>query len=82
MTAILISMFLILVIAVGTVGLVAVGMEGWGKILIPRVADRMARAAQHLNGDGRPPKRFLRVLRLARRVGQTVAPKTVTRLMH
>ncbi len=82
MTAILISMLLILVVAVGIVGLVAVGMEGWGRILIPRAADRMARAAQHLNGDGRPPRRFLRLLRLARRVGERVAPKTVTRLMH
>ena len=51
MTAIVVSMFVILGVAAATAGLVVVGMEGRGKDRAPKLADRMERAAQHLNGD-------------------------------
>ncbi len=62
MTALLVSMFVILGVAAGTAGVVVVGMEGRFKDRAPRAADRMARAAQHLNGDGTPPEAFQRLL--------------------
>ncbi len=52
MTAIVVSMFVILGVAAATAGIVVVGIEGRGKVRVPKLADRMARAAQHLNGDG------------------------------
>ena len=52
MTAIVVSMFVILGVAAATAGIVVVGMEGRGKVRAPKLADRMARAAQYLNGDG------------------------------
>ena len=61
MTAIVVAMFVILAVAAGTAGLVVVGMQGRGKDRAPRLADRMARAAQHLNGDGQPPHAFTRL---------------------
>ena len=57
MTAILVSMLVILGVAAVTAGIVVVGIEGRGKLRIPRLADRMARAAQHLNGDREPSHR-------------------------
>lgn len=62
MTAILVSMIVIFVIAASTVGLVIVGMEGRGKTRAPKLADKVARAAQHLNGDGEPPRSLQRLL--------------------
>lgn len=61
MTAIVIAMLLVLALAVGTVGLVIVGMQGRFKARAPKIADRMARAARHLNGDGTPPRRLTRL---------------------
>ena len=60
MTTIVISTFFILCLAVATAGLVVVGIEGRGRVRAPRLADRLARVAQHLNGDGRPPRRLAR----------------------
>jgi len=62
MTAIVLAMVVILAIVAGTAGLVLVGMEGRGKDRAPRLAGRMARAAQHLNGDGQPPEAFTRLM--------------------
>ena len=62
MTAIVVAMFIILAVVAGTAGVVVVGIEGRFKDRAPRVADRMARAAQHLNGDGTPPEAFRRLL--------------------
>ena len=62
MTAIVVSMLIILAICLGTTGLVLVGMQGRGKGRAPKWADRMARAARHLNGEGTPPRAFLRLL--------------------
>jgi hypothetical protein len=50
-------MFVILGVAAATAGIVVVGMEGRGKFHAPKLADKMARAAQHLNGDGADPTR-------------------------
>lgn len=63
MTAIAVAMIIILAVVAGTAGMVVVGMEGRFKERAPRLADRMARAAQHLNGDGEPPEAFHRILR-------------------
>ena len=57
MTAILVSMLVILAVAAVTASIVLVGIEGRGKVRIPRLAHRMARAAQHLNGDREPSHR-------------------------
>ena len=62
MTAIAVAMIIILAVVAGTAGMVVVGMEGRFKERAPRLADRMARAAQHLNGDGEPPEAFQRIL--------------------
>ncbi len=62
MPAIVLAMTLILAIVAGTVVVVVVGMQGWFRHWLPNVSDRMARAAQHLNGDGEPPELFRRLL--------------------
>ena len=62
MPAIVIFMIIILAVVAGITGLVVVGMEGRYKQRAPKLADRMARAARHLNGDGQPPKAFERLL--------------------
>ncbi len=62
MTSIVVAMIVILAIVAGTAGMVLVGIEGRGKDRAPKLADKMARAAQHLNGDGRPPRTFTRLL--------------------
>jgi hypothetical protein len=54
--SIVVAMIVILVLAACTVGLVLLGMEGRGKQRAPKLADRMARAARHLNGDAEPPR--------------------------
>jgi hypothetical protein len=50
-TAIVVAMFIILSVAAVTAGIVVVGMEGRGRVRAPKLADRMARAGEHLNGD-------------------------------
>ena len=66
MTAFVVAMFVILVVAACTVGLVLLGMEGRGKQRAPRLADRATRAAEHLNGEGEPPARFIRLIESTR----------------
>jgi hypothetical protein len=61
-TSIVVAMIVILVLAGCTVGLVLLGIEGRGKERAPKLADRMARAAQHLNGDGEPPTRLVKLI--------------------
>ncbi len=60
MLAIVFSMLVILGLVAVTAGLVLVGLEGRGRTRLPQLADRLARAARHLNGDGRVPRRFMR----------------------
>ena len=62
MTSILVAMITVLLIAAGIVGLVLVGIEGRGKRRAPKIARRVTRAAQHLNGDGQPPARFVKLI--------------------
>jgi hypothetical protein len=62
MPAIIVAMIIIFGVVAGTAGLVVVGIEGRFKHRAPRLADSMARAAQHLNGDGEPPEAFTRIL--------------------
>ena len=45
-------------VAVGVCGVVGMGMAGKGKERHPVLADRFARAARALNGDGEVPPRF------------------------
>jgi len=59
-------MIVILVVVACIVGVVLLGMEGRGKQRAPRLADRMARAAQHLNGDGEPPARLTKLIESTR----------------
>jgi hypothetical protein len=59
-------MIVILVVVACIVGVVLLGMEGRGKQRAPRLADRMARAAQHLNGDGEPPARLIKLIESTR----------------
>ena len=66
MTSIVVAMIVILVLAGCTVGLVLLGIEGRGKERAPKLADRMARAAQHLNGDGQPPTRLVKLIESTR----------------
>jgi len=51
MLAIVVAMFVIVLIAAGTVGLVLVGIEGRGRRRAPKLAQQAARAARHLNGE-------------------------------
>ncbi len=66
MTSIVVAMIVILVLAGCTVGLVLLGIEGRGKERAPKLADRMARAAQHPNGDGEPPTRLIKLIESTR----------------
>ena len=66
MTSIVVAMIVILVVVACTLGLVLLGIEGRGKQRAPRLADRMARAAQHLNGDGEPPARLIKLIESSR----------------
>jgi hypothetical protein len=65
-TSIVVAMFVILVVVASIVGVVLLGMEGRGKQRAPRLADRMARAAEHLNGDGEPPARLIKLIESTR----------------
>ena len=66
MTSIVVAMIVIFVVVACTVGLVLLGMEGRGKQRAPKLADRMARAAQHLNGDGEPRARLIMLIESSR----------------
>lgn len=66
MTSIVVAMIVILVVVAATVGLVLLGIEGRGKQRAPKLANRMARAAQHLNGDAEPPARLVKMIESTR----------------
>jgi hypothetical protein len=65
-TSIIVAMIVILVVVAATVGLVLLGIEGRGKERAPKLAHRMARAAQHLNGDAEPPARLVKMIESTR----------------
>jgi hypothetical protein len=58
MLVLVVTMLVILAVAVATLVLVLVGMEGRGWRQAPQLARLMRRAARHLNGEGRPPRRL------------------------
>ncbi len=62
MTSIVIAMVITLVLVLAIAGLVVVGIEGRGRRRAPQIARRVTRAAQHLNGEGQPPARFVRFI--------------------
>ena len=66
MTSIVVAMIVILVVVAATVGLVLLGIEGRGRQRAPKLAHRMARAAQHLNGDAEPPARLVKMIESTR----------------
>ena len=66
MTSIVVAMIVIFVVVACVVGLVLLGMEGRGKQRAPKLANRMARAAGHLNGDGEPPARLIKLIESTR----------------
>ena len=66
MTSIVVAMIVILVVVACIAGLVLLGIEGRGKQRAPKLADRMARAAQHLNGDAEPPARLVKLIESTR----------------
>ena len=63
MPAIIVAMLIILGVIGVVAGVVIVGMQGRGRDRAPELADTMARAARHLNGDGTPPPALRRLLR-------------------
>jgi len=63
MTAIIVASLLLLALIVGIVGVVVVGLEGRGTERLARLKPKLAKAGQHLNGEGAPPPAFLRLLR-------------------
>jgi UPF0716 family protein affecting phage T7 exclusion len=65
-TSIVVAMIVILVVVAATVGLVLLGIEGRGRQRAPKLAHRMARAAQHLNGDADPPARLVKMIESTR----------------
>ena len=58
MLVLVVTMLVILAVAAATLALVLVGMEGRGWRQAPQLARLMRRAARHLNGEGRPPRRL------------------------
>ena len=62
MTSIVVAMIVIFALVACTLGMVVLGIEGRGKERAPKLADRMARAARHLNGDGEPPARLVKLI--------------------
>lgn len=59
---IFLAMFLVMGVSAAVLLVVTMGIEGRGKKRHPELADRLARAAKHLNGDGRPPEQFERIV--------------------
>jgi hypothetical protein len=62
MTAIVFAMIIILGVAAGIVGMVAIGLQGRGRERAPRLAEQRTVAAAPLNGDTEPPERFVRLV--------------------
>jgi hypothetical protein len=62
-TSIVIAMVIILGVAAGVMGMVAIGLQGRGRDHASWLASTMSRAAQHLNGEGEPPARLVKHVR-------------------
>lgn len=57
METVIVFMIVMVVAALAVTAVVAVGMRGRGRQISPEWAQRLARTAEHLNGDAKPPKR-------------------------
>lgn len=56
MTAVYLTMFFIILVALAIGGVVAIGMQGAGRERAPQLANHLAEAARHMNGDAEPPQ--------------------------
>ncbi len=61
MLSFFVALSVVLAVAIAVVGVVVVGLEGRGRTHAPKVAQRLERAARHLNGDAEPPQRFAKL---------------------
>ena len=59
----IVVMVVIIAAALGVAAMVVLGIEGRFSDRAPEVSGRLARAAQHLNGDAKPPQALRRLLR-------------------
>ena len=55
MTAVYLTMFFIILVALAIGGVVAIGMQGAGRERAPQLANHLAEAARHMNGDAAGP---------------------------
>lgn len=55
MSAVIITMVLLVLLALGVAVVVVMGMVGHGKEQAPTLAHYAAKTARHLNGDGQAP---------------------------
>ncbi len=62
MVMIVFSMLMILAVAGIIAGIVFIGIEGRGRTRVPKFANQLTKAAEHLNGDGEPPRAFSRMI--------------------
>lgn len=49
-------MVIVMLIAFGVIGAVAMGLQGAGSDKAPELAKQLQRAARHLNGQAKPPQ--------------------------
>jgi hypothetical protein len=62
-TSIVIAMVVVLGVAAGVMGMVAIGMHDRDQDRASRLVRTMSRAAEHLNGDREPPARLVKHFR-------------------
>jgi hypothetical protein len=62
MFAIAVALLFCLSLAGGVFAMVAMGIEGRGRDRAPKVAEKLGKAARHLNGDGQPPRALKQLL--------------------
>jgi hypothetical protein len=62
-TSIVIAMIIILGLAGGVMGMVAIGLQGHGRDRASKLVRAMSRAAEHLSGDREPPARLVKHVR-------------------
>lgn len=59
----IVAMVVVIIAALAVAALVVMGMEGRYTQRAPELSHQLARAARHLNGDGRVPRRLERLFR-------------------
>lgn len=63
METVIVFMLVMLIVAVAVTAVAAVGMTGRGSGRAPEIVHFLARAARHLNGDAKAPKRVAHLFR-------------------